>query len=308
MRKEPVVIGFCCNECAYAAADLAGSIRRSYPYNVRIIRVPCSGYVDPIYIVRAFQLGADGVFVGGCLEGTCHYIDGNIKARKRVEFLKRTLDAIGLGGDRLELFLVSAADADAFVDYVKGFTERVLKLVRNPLKGEAGLYSIEVRRRVLSEILADIIGKLGLPSKTLDRCLEDAPDSLGEIDINTEKCIGCEACINVCEYDSLKIKYVDGNARILYNSRECRLCGECIDACIKDAISYIDSLNLKSFIMGSDYEKVRLKLVKCILCGRYYIPEKQYVEIEFPDIEVYRYCPECRKKILADRLSRCPLV
>jgi heterodisulfide reductase subunit A len=126
LREEwrPVMICFACRWCAYAAADLAGTLRLSYPHNVRIIQVPCSGRVDFRHIFRAFELGADGVMVMGCLKGECHYIDGNLKEERRIELAKRILERIGVG-DRLEMFFLSAGMSREFVEYVREFTENI---------------------------------------------------------------------------------------------------------------------------------------------------------------------------------------
>lgn len=131
-KFEPRVIAFCCNECAYAAADLAGISRMQSPPNVQIVRLPCTGKIDMVYILRTFELGADGVFVAGCLKDQCHYIDGNLKAEAQVTFLKNILEAIGFGGDRLEMYFMSAAMATRFVEVAKEFTERIGKLGPNP--------------------------------------------------------------------------------------------------------------------------------------------------------------------------------
>ncbi len=130
---EPRIVGFCCNWCSYAAADLAGISRLKYPPNVRIIRVPCTGKVDPLYILRAFELGADAVFLSGCLEGECHYLTGNLYARDRVERLKRDLEKIGLGG-RLEMFFISAAMGKEFAEATTKLTERIKELGPSPLR------------------------------------------------------------------------------------------------------------------------------------------------------------------------------
>lgn len=131
---EPVIVAFCCWWCAYGAADLAGTSKLDYPTNVRIIRVPCSGRVEPQFILRAFQNEADGVIVAGCLEGGCHYVDGNVKAKKRIESLKKALDAIGLSGDRLEFYLMSSAMSDKFIEAMTEFTERIRRLGESPLR------------------------------------------------------------------------------------------------------------------------------------------------------------------------------
>jgi coenzyme F420-reducing hydrogenase delta subunit len=134
---EPVIVAFCCHYCAYTAADMAGSMRRSYPPNVHILRVPCSGKVDAIHIMKAFQKGADGVYVAGCLEGDCHFKDGNLKAARRVAYVKRLLDEIGIGGDRLEMMTMSAGMGERFAATASEFTEKIRRLGPNPVKGTA---------------------------------------------------------------------------------------------------------------------------------------------------------------------------
>lgn len=131
---EPNLVAFCCHYCAYAAADLAGVSRMQYPTNVRIIEIPCSGRIDIFHILRAFEKGADGVFVAGCLEGNCHFIDGNIRAKNRVQYAKDLLDEIEIGGNRLEMFNLSAAMAVTFVEIVNEMTEKIKKLGPNPIK------------------------------------------------------------------------------------------------------------------------------------------------------------------------------
>jgi F420-non-reducing hydrogenase iron-sulfur subunit len=131
---EPVIVAFCCHYCAYTAADVAGSMRISYPPNVHIIKVPCSGKVDALHIMKAFQKGADGVYVAGCLEGDCHFKDGNIKASRRVAYLKRLLDEIGVGGERLEMLTMSAGMGDRFASTATEFTEHIRRLGPNPVK------------------------------------------------------------------------------------------------------------------------------------------------------------------------------
>ncbi len=131
---EPKIIVFCCNYCSYNAADLAGSIRMSYPSNIKVILVPCSGRVDPIYLLRALEDGADGVCVTGCMEGDCHFLTGNIKAKKRVEYIANMLDEMGLEQDRVQMFNISASDAPEFARVAKMMTERIRALGPNSLK------------------------------------------------------------------------------------------------------------------------------------------------------------------------------
>lgn len=109
-------------------------MRLSYPPNIKIVQVPCTGKVDVLYLLKSFQRGADGVYVAGCMEGDCHYLTGNLRARKRVEYTKKILDEIGIGGERLAMHNMSAAQGPRFVEVAKEMTERIKKLGPNPIK------------------------------------------------------------------------------------------------------------------------------------------------------------------------------
>ncbi|NIN70170.1 MAG: hydrogenase iron-sulfur subunit, partial [Anaerolineae bacterium] len=123
--SNPTVLVFACRWCSYAAADFAGVMRLSYPANVRILMVPCSGRVDFRHIYEGFSGGADGVIVTGCLKEQCHYIDGNLVAERRVEVAKNALEVLGISGERLEMFFCSAGMPREFAEYMQSFTERI---------------------------------------------------------------------------------------------------------------------------------------------------------------------------------------
>ncbi len=125
---EPVIIAFVCNWCTYTAADLAGTSRLAYPINVRMIRVMCTGMVDPKYVIKAFLEGADGVLVSGCHPGDCHYINGNLKARRRIKLLKTILPMFGFEPERLKLTWIGASDGLELAHTVKGFTDALKEL------------------------------------------------------------------------------------------------------------------------------------------------------------------------------------
>lgn len=129
---EPKIITFCCNYCSYVAADTAGTRKEHYPPNVELVRLPCSGKVDMLYVLEAFGRGADGVLVTGCRKGQCHFEEGNHRAEAKVEFLKKILDEIGFGADRLSVQFMSAGEPDQFVSAVTEMTERVRKLGMSP--------------------------------------------------------------------------------------------------------------------------------------------------------------------------------
>jgi F420-non-reducing hydrogenase iron-sulfur subunit len=131
---EPLVIGFCCNWCSYAGADLAGVSRIQYPPNLRIVRVMCSGMVHPNLVIDALTKGADGVIICGCHIGDCHYIEGNLKAEKRAEAIDLMLEDFGIEPERFRLEWVSAAEGPRFAQVVTDFTEEVKQLGPNPYK------------------------------------------------------------------------------------------------------------------------------------------------------------------------------
>jgi len=125
---EPKIIGFLCNWCSYAGADLAGTSRIQYPPNIRIIRVMCSGRVNPMFVVNALQQGADGVLIGGCHPGDCHYQHGNYLARRRITVLKNLLEFMGIEPERVRMTWVSAAEGNKFAEVVTEVTEDIKKL------------------------------------------------------------------------------------------------------------------------------------------------------------------------------------
>ncbi|MFA6133518.1 MAG: hydrogenase iron-sulfur subunit [Phycisphaerae bacterium] len=134
MEQEPVILALCCHYCAYAAADMAGSMRLQYPSSVRVLRFPCTGKIEVNYVLAAFERGIDGILVAGCLEGGCHFLEGNLRARRRIERAKELLDEIGLGGARLEMFNLSSAEGPRFAQIATEMHERVVKLGPSPLR------------------------------------------------------------------------------------------------------------------------------------------------------------------------------
>jgi F420-non-reducing hydrogenase iron-sulfur subunit len=132
---EPKIVGFACNWCAYAGADLAGTARLSYPANVRLIRVMCTGSIDVSYILAAFVGGADGIFIGGCYPGDCHYLSGNFKTQARVALAKKMLEQFGIEPERLCLEWISAGEGTKFAQVVEDFTNRLRELGPSLAKG-----------------------------------------------------------------------------------------------------------------------------------------------------------------------------
>jgi coenzyme F420-reducing hydrogenase delta subunit len=128
---EPKIAVFLCNWCSYAGADLAGVSRLQYPHNIRIIRVPCSGRLNPLFVLKALQQGADGVLVSGCHPGDCHYISGNLAARRKFALLKSYLEYLGIEPQRVQFSWVSASEGTRFAALVEKVVEEVRQIGGN---------------------------------------------------------------------------------------------------------------------------------------------------------------------------------
>ncbi len=150
-RFEPEIIVFACHYCAYAAADLAGSMRLQYPSNIRMIKLPCTGKLEVIHLLRAIEAGADGVYAAGCLEGECHYLKGNLWARKRVNHVKDLLTEMGIEPERVEMYNMSSAEGAKFAAAATEFTQRIKELGPNPVKRE-GVSPHAAAREALGDV------------------------------------------------------------------------------------------------------------------------------------------------------------
>ncbi|MGB9301403.1 MAG: hydrogenase iron-sulfur subunit [Anaerolineae bacterium] len=131
---EPRIVAFLCNWCAYTGADLAGTSRLQYPPNVRAIRVMCTGGVDPMYVIKALLEGADGVLIGGCHPGDCHYQSGNLKARRRIVILRSILEELGLDPDRVWLRWISASEGKLFADTIVEMVQALKEKGPSPMR------------------------------------------------------------------------------------------------------------------------------------------------------------------------------
>lgn len=144
-KDQLTIVAFCCLYCAYAAADLAGSMRLQYPANVRIVRTPCTGRLEIEFFLKAFENGADGVLVAGCEEGSCHFKEGNLIAKRRVAAARKYLQESGLEMERLRMVNVSSAQARQLVNHIKDMADTVNKLGPSPLHRPAGQIKQEIK-------------------------------------------------------------------------------------------------------------------------------------------------------------------
>ena len=138
MKEEfsPKIVSFLCKWCTYTGADLAGTSRLQYPTSILPIRVMCSSRVDPLFVIKAFLKGSDGVLIGGCHPGDCHYQDGNYHTRRRFAILKKVFETLGLESERLRLSWISASEGPKFARVCTEFTEKIKSLGENPTKEE----------------------------------------------------------------------------------------------------------------------------------------------------------------------------
>ena len=133
---EPRIVGFLCHWCTYTGADLAGTTRQQYPAGIRIIHLMCSGAIDVVYVLKALLDGADGVLIGGCHPGDCHYQTGNLKARRRIALLRKVLQTLGLDQDRVWLRWISASEGRLFAETIREYDADLKEQGENPLAAE----------------------------------------------------------------------------------------------------------------------------------------------------------------------------
>lgn len=164
----PRIVAFACNWCSYAGADGAGTNRIQYSPNFRIIRVMCSGRVTPAFVLKAFELGADGVLVSGCHFGDCHYIFGNHKAVEQFDRTKRLIHTLGLEPERIRLEWVSAAEGPKWAELIDEFTQAITKLGRSPLAHEDRLHLLKIRQREMSHKEACMHGGIAIENEQTD--------------------------------------------------------------------------------------------------------------------------------------------
>jgi coenzyme F420-reducing hydrogenase delta subunit/formate hydrogenlyase subunit 6/NADH:ubiquinone oxidoreductase subunit I len=295
---EPVIVGFVCNECVYAAADLAGTTRLNYPPNIRLIRVPCSGQVDIIHILRAFENGADGVFIGGCLPDQCHYVDGNKKAEKRVEFIKKLIRALGLEEERLSIKFLSATMGSEFANYANELTNTIKKLGPSPLKKQIpSLLHPDSKRIIMRDLMLSISDAMGREEAKF----QEVFPGFGETDLDATKCIGCGACSYVCKDKA--ITTTTKNDIVLINNTywKCTACGRCQDVCPKDCMDVREEFDLKRFLEGEVEQKAEVGMLACERCQKPFLPLMMAMEIEKmltgggKNTEFLGLCPTCRK-------------
>lgn len=323
-KFEPKIVAILCRWCASAGADLAGVSRMKYPANIRPIRVTCSGRVDPLFILRALEAGADGVFIGGCHPGDCHYVDGNIKAKVRIDFFLKILGEMGLS-NRVVFEYVSASEGHKFKEVTTEFTKKIKRLGPSPVGRSRDLTILEItedrrKKQIIHEILTSLADAVGYKADQPFELLEDdVMEGWGFPKRDPEKCIGCYSCYNICPENVITIEDVNDKRTYGSLSFNCMHCKKCEEACPTEALEVVGGFELVSFLKGTSKEDIVQELLSCSDCGKYFASVKQvdYVEQKVDDSPVKRslnipeghlhLCPECKRKQVASNLQQMTL-
>lgn len=318
---EPRIIAFCCNWCAYAGADLAGVGRLQMPPNFRVIRVMCSGRVDPLMVLKALESGVDGVLVMGCHPGDCHYIAGNYKAERRMRFLGHILNEMGVG-ERLELHWVSASEGQKFQEVVTDFTQKIQELGPSPLSTRFD-YSVvrkeEQKRDQIQELLLSIADQMGYwPERPVEFPEDEVMEGYGFPVVDGDKCMGCGACALNCPESVMQMEDHEGTRSFSHYQYNCRTCRICEEVCPNEAIEIRSGFELSLFLSGEGVKDVDLRMRRCGNCGEFYSADLQLEDIQrrlasgsedglialdLPR-ELFELCPRCRRDRAAKMVKR----
>jgi len=313
---EPRIVALLCRWCASAGADLAGVSRIKYPENIHPIRVNCSGRMDPIFILRALEVGADGIMLGACHPNDCHYISGNIRMKKRFDFFMKILHEMGID-DRIEMHYVSASEAQKFALVTKAFVKKLKALGPSPFAKDKELLNIlysENKRK--KEVFFELLNKI---AKTLDYTpqepflisAEETMEGWGFPKRDPEKCLGCYDCKNACPENVITITDVE-NKRIFGSfSHYCVSCKKCEEACNHEALKVVDGFELMSFLNAIPLPDIEHELLACSVCNKFFAPVKhiEHVEKRVRDsthnIDIpkdhFTICPDCKREFISDK-------
>jgi F420-non-reducing hydrogenase iron-sulfur subunit len=297
---EPKVLVFSCNWCSYTAADLAGTSRLQIHPDVTVIRVMCSGRVEPVLILSALTAGFDGVMVTGCHPGDCHYLTGNARARERMDFLEALLAHFGLD-NRVEMNYVSASEGILFAQVTADYQRRIAALGPSPLRG-LDLPALADKRGRFHQLLTGIRDRLDLSfDEELKLAIDQVIAGFGHPVYDLDKCIGCGACAQMCPSSNIEMVDADGQRRISFFHTTCTTCRTCEEICPVEAIEVVREFDIHSFLSRERFAASELPLQTCRGCGESYSTEKQLAhllgseELSDKELEHLDLCPRCRR-------------
>jgi Fe-S oxidoreductase/coenzyme F420-reducing hydrogenase delta subunit len=245
-RFEPKIVAFCCNWCSYAGADLAGVSRIQYPPNVRVIRIMCTGRLEPIFVLHALEKGADGVLVAGCHPGDCHYVSGNLEAEKKVDRVHRILKMLGIPKERMRLEWISASEGARFAQVMTDFTEQIRglgpadikdqlkpepkdKITVDALVDETGAFDcVECGKCTTMCPIADINPDFA-PRLVVMKAI-DSSQATGEVSDEVLKevwtCLTCAKCSDKCPYKVMYSEFIQGLREMAFDKGALPLCSQ----------------------------------------------------------------------------------
>ncbi len=322
-KFEPKILALICRWCTSAGADLAGVSRLEYPPNILPITVNCTGRIDPLFILRGFENGADGVLVSGCHEGDCHYVDGNIKAIKRFNFFKKIFNEIGFG-ERVIFEHVSASEGAKWQRVTKEFTKKIRKLGPSPIKNPQNLTKLYIdetyrKKHGIHDILVSISEKIGYkPSDSIFFNADEVMEGYGFPKRDSEKCIGCYACYSVCPEQVISLEDVEGKRQYGTLHASCVVCKECEKACPQEAIEVLPGFELVSYLTSQPLMDLEVPLETCSFCGDHFAPiqfsqelkkriyekqaEKSVSNLRLP-FDPYTTCPKCKRERFSQTIA-----
>jgi len=293
------------------------------PPTFRIIRVLCSGRVDPLFILLALEEGVDGVIVAGCHPGDCHYISGNLKAERKIKFLKRILEPMGLS-ERVELHWIAASEGQKFQKVMTDFTNKIQNLGPNPIKREKSR-DIRISKKIqkrhyIHDLVIDFAKWMNFkPEGPIEFPEDEIMEGYGVPKYDLDKCIGCGACYRICPEEVIDMKDLGSTRIIGHYYFNCRTCKECAEICPKEAIEIETRFDLQAFLSREPKKDVDLELRQCRNCGNFFATKLQLEDIEtmivegnekkgiigvkFPEI-MFGLCPECKRKLTAMKLNQ----
>jgi F420-non-reducing hydrogenase iron-sulfur subunit len=303
----PRIVVFACNWCSYTAADLAGTTRLQMPACFTILRVMCSGRVDPLFVLQAFALGADAVLITGCHPGDCHYTSGNLHARRRVDFLKQVLEYLGMS-ERLEMRYISAAEAIPFQQLLTDFAEHITQIGPSPLhpaRQDLPPHKREAFRALLQHFARQL--SVDIPSEAIVQ-VDMVTEGYGNPEYDADRCIGCGACAASCPEHNIEVTDSDGTRTISQFHSRCVRCATCEQICPVDALRVVPRFDLAAFLSDERKPVVQLQLATCKRCNRSIAPRRQLDHLQrtledsvFPRPDE-ALCDDCRRKAHAAKL------
>ncbi len=279
----------------------------------------CSGRIDPLFILRALEAGADGVFIGACHPSDCHYVDGNAKAKKRIDFLLQILEPLGLS-DRITMEYISASEGRKFKEVTTTFTEKIRQLGVSPIGSTRELVDITSnedtnKKHAIHAVLKAIADAVNYqPTNPIIIPPETIMEGYGFPKRDPDKCIGCFACYNTCPEDVITLEDIESKRVFGTLSHACVVCKKCQEACPQDAIEIVPGFELVAYLTKKPIEDISLDLLQCSECQSYFSAAKhvEFVEekvrknvrvLDIPEAQ-HGLCPDCKRKFIANQLQK----